>query len=186
MLSERKAIRGDQQMAVSNAEQPRKALMSNAVLASASALLWLAAVVAILRGQADWPRVPALVWLHLGTILAATALTPVMLLRTKGDSDHRRLGYVWVAAMSATALTSLFFKSGGPPGNIGVFSGDWSFIHLLSVWVLVQVPVIVLRARRHDRHGHERAVRGMVIGALLVAGFFTFPFDRLLGHWLLA
>ena len=23
-----------------------------------------------------------------------------------------------------------------------------------------------------------------ITGALLVAGFFTFPFDRLLGHWL--
>jgi uncharacterized membrane protein len=27
-------------------------------------------------------------------------------------------------------------------------------------------------------------VRGMVTGALLVAGFFTFPFGRMLGAWL--
>jgi len=27
-------------------------------------------------------------------------------------------------------------------------------------------------------------VRGLIIGALLIAGFFTFPFHRLLGHWL--
>ena len=27
-------------------------------------------------------------------------------------------------------------------------------------------------------------VRGLVIGALLIAGFFTFPFNRLLGSWL--
>jgi uncharacterized membrane protein len=31
---------------------------------------------------------------------------------------------------------------------------------------------------------HRRGVRAMVTGALLIAGFFTFPFDRLLGHWL--
>ena len=31
---------------------------------------------------------------------------------------------------------------------------------------------------------HRGSVRGMVTGALLVAGFFTFPFDRMLGHWL--
>ncbi|MEY2883711.1 MAG: hypothetical protein RL490_1435 [Pseudomonadota bacterium] len=173
-------------MAVSKAEPPHMALLSNPVLAGASALLWLAAVVAIVRGQQDWPQVPVLVWLHLGTILASTALTPVMLLRTKGDRDHRRLGYIWVVAMALTALSSLFFKLGGSPGNLGVFTGDWSIIHLLSIWVLIQVPIIVKRARRHDRAGHERGVRGMVIGALLVAGFFTFPFDRLLGHWLLA
>jgi uncharacterized membrane protein len=28
------------------------------------------------------------------------------------------------------------------------------------------------------------AARGMVLGALLVAGFFTFPFGRLMGRWL--
>jgi hypothetical protein len=26
----------------------------------------------------------------------------------------------------------------------------------------------------------------LATGALLIAGFFTFPFDRLLGHWLFA
>jgi uncharacterized membrane protein len=31
---------------------------------------------------------------------------------------------------------------------------------------------------------HRRSVRAMVTGALLIAGFFTFPFNRLLGHWL--
>ena len=57
-------------------------------------------------------------------------------------------------------------------------------IHILSAWVLVQVPLIIWSARRHDVRRHRRAVRGMVIGALLVAGFFTFPFGRMLGQWL--
>jgi uncharacterized membrane protein len=159
-------------------------LLPNEVLAAASAVLAMAAIVAIVRGEADWERVPPLIWLHLGSILLATLLTPVMLLRRKGDRDHRRLGYVWVAAMALTAATSLCFSTRVPSG-LGVFTGDFSFIHILSVFVLIQVPVIVLRARAHDRARHERAVRAMVAGALLVAGFFTFPFNRLLGHWLL-
>ena len=52
------------------------------------------------------------------------------------------------------------------------------------MWTLLQVPVIVLAARRHDVARHRSAVRGMVLGALLIAGFFTFPFNRLLGQWL--
>ena len=40
-------------------------------------------------------------------------------------------------------------------------------------------------ARRHDIARHRKIVRGMVTGALLIAGFFTFPFHRLLGQWLL-
>ena len=62
--------------------------------------------------------------------------------------------------------------------------GGFSFIHLISLWVLIQVPLIVVTARTHRVVRHRRAVRGMAIGALLVAGFFTFPFHRLLGHWL--
>ena len=39
-------------------------------------------------------------------------------------------------------------------------------------------------ARRHQHARHRAVVRSMVAGALLIAGFFTFPLDRLMGHWL--
>ncbi len=159
-------------------------LLPNGLLALASAALALAALAAIARGQPQWGRVPPLVWVHLGSILIATGLTPLMLLRRKGTRNHRRLGYVWVGAMLLTAVTSLFFST-RVPGGWGVFTGDFSFIHLLSVLVIVQVPRIVIKARAHDRAGHESAVRAVVIGALLIAGFFTFPFNRMLGAWLL-
>ena len=160
-------------------------LLPNAVLAVASALLALAAMVAIARGQPQWVQVPPLVWLHLASILVATSLTPVMLLRRKGDGRHRRLGTLWAAAMLVSAVSSLGFST-GVPGGWGVFTGDFSFIHILSVIVLVQVPRLVAAARAHNRVAHERGVRGIVIGALLIAGFFTFPFGRMLGSWLLA
>ena len=159
-------------------------LIPNWLLAVASVVLAGAALLAIAKGRADWTQVPPLVWLHLVSILVATSLTPVMLLRRKGDGRHRRLGTIWVAAMLLTVVTSLFFST-RVPGGWGVFTGDFSFIHILSVLVLVQVPRIVVAARRHDRRRHERGVRGVVIGALLIAGFFTFPMGRMLGDWLL-
>ncbi len=78
----------------------------------------------------------------------------------------------------------MFFNAGTgqPPG--GVLVGDVSPIHALSVFVAVMVPAAVVRARQHNRAGHESAIRGLVIGSLLVAGFFTLPFGRLLGTWL--
>lgn len=158
-------------------------LLPNRVLAGASLLLAAAAIAAIMRGHADWSRVPPLVWLHLAAVLTATLLTPVMLVRRKGDRPHRWLGYAWVGGMMIAAASSLFFNTANPNGW-GVFSGNFSPIHLLSVFVLVLTPKVVTRARRHDRAGHEAMVRGLVIGGLLVAGFFTFPFQRLLGHWL--
>lgn len=146
------------------------------VLSVGSVILFVAAVAAIMRGRDQWHMVPGLVWLHLATILVTTALTPVMLLRVRGDSRHRLIGKVWIAAMLATAISSLFIHVSGP--------GRFSIIHVLSFWVLVQVPLIWWTARRHNPARHRRAVHGMVIGALLVAGFFTFPFHRLLGTWL--
>ena len=115
-------------------------------------------------------------WPHLVTIVIAVGLTPVMLLRRRGDRLHRRLGWIWAAAMFLTAFDSLFIRL--------INRGGFSIIHILSVWTLIQVPVIVLAARRHDVARHRSAVRGMVLGALLIAGFFTFPFNRLLGQWL--
>ncbi|MBC7504669.1 MAG: DUF2306 domain-containing protein [Sandarakinorhabdus sp.] len=158
-------------------------LIPNGLLAALSVVLAASALLAIARGRPHWGQVPPLVWLHLGSTLVATVLTPVMLLRRKGDGRHRKLGYVWVGAMLLTAVTSLFFSIRAPQGW-GVFTGDFSFIHILSVLVLLQVPRIVIAARAHNRARHERGVRGIVIGALLIAGFFTFPLGRMLGSWL--
>lgn len=112
------------------------------------------------------------------TIMVALALTPVILLGRRGTGRHRLLGRIWAGAMVLTALLSLFVRTINP--------GHFSLIHLLSLFTLVQVPLIVWSARTHRVERHRGAVRAMVTGALLVAGFFTFPFHRLLGHWLLA
>jgi uncharacterized membrane protein len=146
------------------------------LLAAGSALLLAAALIAVAKGSADWARVPALVWAHLITVLIATALTPYMLLRARGTKQHRTLGKVWVAAMIATAGISLFVKV--------VHPGHFSVIHLLSVFTLIMAPRVWLTARAHQVAKHRSAVRGLVTGALLVAGFFTFPFGRMLGTWL--
>lgn len=146
------------------------------VMAVGAILLLGAVVFALFKGRADWARVPWQVWPHLLTIMIALALTPVMLLRRRGDRFHRQLGWLWAATMFLTALLSLNLRE--------INRGGFSYIHILSIWTMVQVPIIIWAARTHNVARHRGAVRGMVLGALLIAGFFTFPFDRLLGHWL--
>jgi uncharacterized membrane protein len=148
------------------------------LLAGGAVVLLLFVIAALLRGQAHWHAVGPAIWLHLGTIVIALALTPVMLLRPRGDRWHRRIGWVWCASLMLTALISFLVRNTN--------HGGLSFIHLLSAWTLVQVPLIVRAARAHDVARHRRHVRGMVTGALLIAGFFTFPFGRMLGSWLFA
>lgn len=146
------------------------------ILAGGAVVLLAAVVIALAKGWGEWDRIPATVWAHLATITVATALTPIMLLRRRGDRLHRRMGWVWASAMILTAAISFAIRD--------INQGGLSFIHILSAWTLFQVPLIVWSARRHNVAQHRSSVRGMVTGALLVAGFFTFPFDRLLGHWL--
>ncbi len=147
------------------------------VLAVAALALLVAMLTAIVRGSSDWGEVPGLVWAHLATIAIALGLTPVMLMRRRGDDTHRMLGWIWATAMFLTAFDTMFIRL--------INQGGFSWIHLLSVWTMIQVPLIVWRAKKHNVAGHRSAVRGMVTGALLIAGFFTFMFDRMLGHWLL-
>lgn len=66
----------------------------------------------------------------------------------------------------------------------GLNQGGLSWIHILSAWTPLQVPLIIWSARTHNVKRHRAPVRGMVLGALLIAGIFTFPFDRLMGRWL--
>lgn len=80
-----------------------------------------------------------------------------------------------MAALGLTAVDSFAIRS---------TRGALTPIHILSVVTLCALPALVITARRHDHARHRRVVRGLVIGALLTAGFFTFPFDRMLGHWL--
>ena len=146
------------------------------VLGWAALALLAAALAAILRGHAGWGAVPRAVWLHLGTVLTALTLTPVILWQKRGTRLHRRLGYVWASAMFISAIDSFWI--------LETNHGHFSVIHLLSTYVAVQTPLLVLSARAHNHAAHRTAVRRLVIGGLLTAGALTFPFHRLLGRWL--
>ncbi|WP_114520967.1 DUF2306 domain-containing protein [Altererythrobacter sp. ZODW24] len=135
-----------------------------------------AALIALFRGMDEWHQLPPRLWFHIVTVTVATALTPIMLWRRRGDKSHRVLGYIWVFCMVSTALVSFTLRFINP--------GGFSPIHLLSILTLVVSWKLVAKARAHKPIEHRREVRGIVTGALLIAGFFTFPFNRLMGTWL--
>lgn len=146
-------------------------------LAVAAAVLLVFVIAALVRGYPHWTEAKPLVWAHLLTIILALALTPFLLLQKRGSRRHRQLGWAWALAMFATAVISLGIRESGP-------SGGWSPIHVLSGITIVGVPLAVWRARQHNVPGHRLGIRITVTGALVIAGFFTFPFGRMLGRWL--
>ena len=146
------------------------------VLGALALVMLVAMLAAIARGQPHWHEIPALVWFHLLTIGIALAITPLQMWLARGTMQHRVLGWAWSAAMFATAVISFGIRLTN--------DGRLSAIHVLSAVTVIGVPMLVLGARRRDLVRHRRSARGLVIGAILIAGFFTFPFGRLMGRWL--
>lgn len=139
-------------------------------------ILLIALLSAIYKGQDQFALLPMILWFHLITIALILAITPVMMLRPRGDTYHRWLGWTWCILMFLTALASIEIRL--------INNGSFSFIHILTVVALISVPVAIISARRHDIRRHRSHLRGFIIGALILAGVFSFPFNRLLGTWL--
>ena len=146
------------------------------ILAAGCVAMLGAMSLAIWRGRAELALVPVTYPVHFGTLAIALALTPVLLLRAKGDRAHRIMGYVWIVAMVTTAIDTFFIRD--------LNDGGFSLIHLLSILTLFVCWRIVASARAGNHLAHRGHVRGIVIGALLVAGFFTFMFNRLFAQWI--
>jgi uncharacterized membrane protein len=98
--------------------------------------------------------------------LGAFALGAVQLAAPKGTIPHRLFGWLWVGLLATVAVSSFFIH------EIRLW-GPWSPIHLLSLFTLAMLPLAVLRARQHDVRRHQRAMIGLFVGALMIAGVFT-------------
>jgi uncharacterized membrane protein len=118
---------------------------------------------------------PTAIQIHVAAALTALAIGIVLLAGIKGTRLHRALGWTWVLAMGTTAVSSFFIHAINPGGPAGL-----SLIHLLSGWTMVGLPMAVYAARRHRVQTHRRAMTGMFVGGLIVAGLFTFLPGRLM------
>ena len=108
---------------------------------------------------------------HIAFALASVLLGIVVLSLRKGTWLHKMLGRTWGAAMSSVAIGSFWIKS----------SGNFSWIHILSVIVLLNLAAAIY----FIRHKNVRAHRGFMIGnfiGLVVAGAFTLMPHRILGQ----
>ncbi len=123
----------------------------------------------------DFSRVaeaPLIVRLHLTAALTALTIGIALMMRVKGTAVHKLLGWTWVLAMGTTAVSSLFIRE--------LNHGAFSFIHLLSGWTIIGLPGAVYAIKRGRVAAHRRAMTGMFVGGLLLAGLFAFIPGRLL------
>jgi uncharacterized membrane protein len=111
--------------------------------------------------------------IHAFAAMAAFGLGAIQLARRKGDGPHRLAGYAWVGLMLAVALSSFWIH------EINQWR-SFSFIHLLSIWVLAYTPFVVMMARRGNISAHKKGMVGLFAGALVIAGLFTLMPGRIM------
>lgn len=140
-----------------------------------SAAVVAAGGLAHLAGRADWSEIGGAtlaVKVHLGAAVGALALGAMLMAAPKGRTVHRRLGWTWAVLMAVVALSSFFIREAEP--------GRLSWIHALSGWVLLALPMGLAAARRRRVHVHRRTMGALFYGGLVLAGAFTFVPERLL------
>lgn len=117
---------------------------------------------------------PLVLQAHVAGALLTFAIGCVLLMGVKGRAMHRTLGYVWVVCMAVTAISSFFLQTINP--------GNFSFIHALSAWTMIVLPMGLAAARRRKIAEHRKHMTGMFMGGMLIAGLFSFLPGRLMWH----
>jgi uncharacterized membrane protein len=110
---------------------------------------------------------------HAFAAMMAFALGVVQLAAPKGTLPHRTIGWIWVTLMLVVSVSAFFVH------EIRLW-GPWSPIHLLAVFTLVVLPIAVWHAHRHEVLKHRNRMVALFVGALVIAGAFTFLPGRIM------
>lgn len=111
--------------------------------------------------------------IHAAAAIAAFVLGGVVLFRRKGGKIHMALGRAWVLLMLTVVFSSFFIHT------INLW-GIWSPIHLLSIGTFFSLVYGFVAIRRRNVMLHKRMMQGTYVGALIIAGLFTFLPGRIM------
>ena len=117
-----------------------------------------------------------LVFFHLVTAFAALIIGGFVLARRKGTASHKALGWTWVVLMGSTAIASAFIRDYRIPNVAGITP-----IHAFTVLAAVTLPQGIWHIRRGNVAAHRSSMRGLYLGACVLAGIFTLLPGRFLG-----
>ena len=107
---------------------------------------------------------------HVAAAVSTFGIGLAILLQRKGSRFHRQLGWTWSATMAFTALSSFFIQG----------EGQLSWIHGLSAFTVLLLPMALVAARAHKAKIHSRLMMTLFLGGMLAAGLFTFLPGRLM------
>lgn len=108
--------------------------------------------------------------IHLATIIPAFFLgTWLIFFSRKGAPAHRAIGAAYLVLMTITATAAIFI----PRGRI-------SFFYIFVALTYFSVFRTIWFLRKKNIAGHKRAMVGLYVGGLLIAGSLTFLPGRMM------
>lgn len=80
-----------------------------------------------------------------------------LLRKTKGDKQHRFIGWIWLASMYTVVITSFWIKT---------LDGGFTWLHALSVLTFVTITTGLVAAIKGNIKSHKAFMQGSYYGIL--------------------
>lgn len=107
---------------------------------------------------------------HLITVVPCFFIGGYLLAVKKGTPFHKSLGKVYMTLMFTTAIITLFM-----PAFVGPqFLSHFGYIHLFSFLTLYSLPTAIIAIKKGQVRKHKVKMIILYMGAILIAGGFTF------------
>ncbi|MEM8897128.1 MAG: DUF2306 domain-containing protein [Bacteroidota bacterium] len=117
-----------------------------------------------------------LMYIHLATVVPCFFLGILLFSIKKGTGIHKNLGKVYMILMFFTATVTLFM-----PAQVGpTFLDHFGWIHSFSFLTIWTVPTAYIAIRQGRVADHKRKLILLYVGAIIIAGGFTFAPGRYL------
>ena len=123
---------------------------------------------------------PWVIQVHAFGAMSAFVLGVVQFAAPKGTLPHKAIGIVWIALMSAIAISSIFIRPALMPGT--PFLQWFSPIHIftiMTIYSVVQGTYFLWRGGQGLKR-HKAPFIGMFIGGLIIAGGLAFLPGRIM------
>ena len=103
---------------------------------------------------------------HAMAAMLAIVIGAIQFSMKKGGVKHKALGYIWVSLMLFVSISSFFIH------EIKLW-GNYSPIHLLSIWTIFSVGLAIYFVRVGNIKRHRQVMIALYGFALILTGLFT-------------
>lgn len=116
---------------------------------------------------------PLEIQIHWVTVVLAFIFGLIIFSQKKGTGFHKTVGWLYVIAMAITVVSAFFIRN---PDGITIAPGlsGFSVIHLFIPLTTIGIAGALVAIKTGNVRKHSRRMILTFIGALMIAGLFTF------------